>query len=254
MQTVGLFELPIRGAWARLQSMDIDYKNFIGKVREVEEFAKTYQETYDPASGKSYQDYGLGRPDQEIRAWQIGESVARFLRFLVHLTKPKNILELGASVGYSTCWLGLAAKEVGGRVYSTEMYEKKAKIATGHLEFCGVDESAQIINSKNKEVIQAWDKGEIDLVFMDADKGNYKEYWDLLQTYLGEQALVIVDNAGNYGERMQPFIQSVSEAKDWSPYFLDIGHGLLLVTRGSGNLTGLLGEDFWKYTKRPKHT
>ncbi|HLD56914.1 MAG TPA: methyltransferase, partial [archaeon] len=50
----------------------------------------------------------------------VPRSTGKFLHMLLLATKAKRVLELGCSLGYSTIWMALAAKENGGHVYTTE--------------------------------------------------------------------------------------------------------------------------------------
>jgi predicted O-methyltransferase YrrM len=84
------------------------------------------------------------------------------------------------------------------------------------------------------EVLNGWDKGKIDLVFMDADKQRYDQYLDRLMPLLADNGIIIVDNAGNYAEHMQLFLEKCKSDKGLVAHFLNIDFGLLLILKNNG--------------------
>jgi len=221
----------------------------------IEDFVKNSKEIYEsgekfvwpiPKGASKYKgDYGLLPEDEDIRSWQIPPSSAMLLRFLVLATKSKNILELGASVGYSTVWLGLAAKENGGHVYTTEILKDKAEIAKKNFKKASVEDNITLYEKPIFEVLETWPKDrKIDFVFMDADKQNYGEYLKLMYPLLSDHAIIVVDNVGDYPEHMEEFLKQTTTIEDAATYMLEIDHGIFLFVKGGGaNLMPLLADD-----------
>lgn len=63
----------------------------------------------------------------------VGRSSAQLISILAKAAKPKMILEVGGSYGYSTIWLAEAANSVGGKLISLELYPEKQKYARGAI-------------------------------------------------------------------------------------------------------------------------
>ncbi|MES2471177.1 MAG: O-methyltransferase [Patescibacteria group bacterium] len=186
-----------------------------------------------PASADKHKgDLGLLPEDINIGAWQVPTSTAQLLRFLILITKSKTILELGTSIGFSTIWLALGAKENGGHVYGTEIFPEKAKLAKKHFEEAGVSDQVTLLEEDILDVLKNWkNEQKIDFVFMDADKQRYDQYLEKLLPIMNDNALIAVDNVGNYPEHMQPFLEKCTSMEGITVHFLNIDFGVLLILK-----------------------
>jgi len=221
-------------------------KDFVKKSKQIYESGEKSVWLIPKGANKYKGDYGLLPEDTDIRSWQIPPSSAMLLRFLMLSKKAKIALELGASVGYSTIWLGLAAKEIGGHVYTTEIFKAKAKIAKKNFTKANVADYITLYEKKIINVLKEWPKDKkIDFVFMDADKQNYGKYLKLMYPLLNKGAMIVVDNVGDYPEHMEEFLEQCKTIKDAATYMLEIDHGIFLFVKGGGkNLMPLLTENF----------
>src|SRR5687767_3690611 len=70
----------------------------------------------------------------------------RFLRVLVAARGARSILEIGAASGYSGIWLGLGARETGGRVVAIEFDPQRAQEAAGNVRKAGVHDVVRIVH------------------------------------------------------------------------------------------------------------
>lgn len=87
-------------------------------------------------------------------------------------SRPVNILEIGTLAGYSTIFLGRAAKESGGRVTTLEYVDKHAQVARRNLEKAGLQDTVDVLVGDARELVQGLiTDGKIyDFIFIDADK------------------------------------------------------------------------------------
>src|SRR3989304_3477910 len=85
-----------------------------------------------------------GTPRAE-RLRQVTPEVGRFLHTLVLATRPRSIIEIGTSGGYSTIWLATAARAMGASVVTLELDPAKVRRATASLREGGVDGVATIV-------------------------------------------------------------------------------------------------------------
>ncbi|MCA9478701.1 MAG: class I SAM-dependent methyltransferase [Nanoarchaeota archaeon] len=162
-----------------------------------------------------------------VRSWNVPKSTAQFLYLMAFATKAKQILELGTSAGYSTIWLAKAAQENGGTVDTIEYFAPKCEVAQKHFKQAGVDEVITLHQDTILEVLKVWEK-DIDFIFMDADRGNYDQYFFYLYPALKKGGIIVVDNAGNYRDRMVRFLKAAQEAPHQYSTFLDLDNGLFL--------------------------
>lgn len=103
----------------------------------------------------------------------IEDEIGRMFRVLLRLTKPKRILEIGMSIGFSTATLAKVAKEYGGKVISIEMNEEIIPVAESAFEREGVEDVVEIIRGDAKEVLAKMKDESFDLVFQDSSKRLY---------------------------------------------------------------------------------
>lgn len=213
-------------------------ENFLSVSRKVDELGKTISWDIPETADKNKGDLGLLPEDISIGAWQIPLTSAQLLRFMVLTTKSKTILELGTSIGFSTLWLALGAKENGGHVYGTEIFSEKANLAEKHFEEAGISDVVTVFRKDILDVLDEWSKeSKIDFAFMDADKQRYDQYLEKLLPLLNDNGLIMVDNVGNYPEHMQPFLEKCKSRTDIVVHFLNIDFGLLMILKnGSTNL------------------
>src|SRR5688572_22856640 len=97
----------------------------------------------------------------------VSEEDGRFLRVLVATRGAKSILEIGAASGYSGIWLGLGARETGGRVTAIEYDRQRATEAADNIRKAGVADVVRVVHGDAfKEIPKL--QGAFDLVFLDA--------------------------------------------------------------------------------------
>lgn len=209
--------------------------NFLKVSKEIVEQSKTTSWPIPKGVDKTKGELGLLPEDSIIEAWQIPTSSAMLLRFFVLTQKAKTVLELGTSIGFSTIWLALGAKEIDGHVYTTEIFPEKAEIAKQNFEKSGVSKYITLFEQDILKVLQNWNqKQKIDLVFMDADKQRYGQYLDEIYPLLSDDALIVVDNVGNYRQYMTDFLNKCAKLENSTVHFLNIDNGLLLILKNGG--------------------
>ncbi|WCN38623.1 O-methyltransferase [Aneurinibacillus uraniidurans] len=135
----------------------------------------------------------LSRMEQEAAAEHIPIiqlPAVQMLRFLLTMHQPKNILEVGMAIGYSTIWLARAADEA--RITSIEISEEMVQRATRNFAEAGVSDRITVLHQDAQEGLA--DEQEFDCIFLDAAKGQYRKYFDLYVPHLKKGGLLICDN------------------------------------------------------------
>jgi predicted O-methyltransferase YrrM len=138
----------------------------------------------------------------------VSEEDGRFLRVLVATRGAKSILEIGAASGYSGIWLGLGARESGGRVVAIEYDPTRAKEAGENVRKAGVVDVVRVIHGDGFVEIPKL-PGAFDLVFLDAWKPDYKKFFDLVYPRLNPGGLFIAHNVVNKKNEMEPFLRTI---------------------------------------------
>jgi caffeoyl-CoA O-methyltransferase len=121
-----------------------------------------------------------------------GEIEGRFLEFLVFLAQPRLVLEIGTYSGYSALSMARALPD-GGRIVSCELDPERVAFAERHISAAGFSDRIEVRQGPALETISGLD-GPFDLVFIDADKEGYRDYYEAVLPKLAERGLIVVDN------------------------------------------------------------
>jgi caffeoyl-CoA O-methyltransferase len=121
-----------------------------------------------------------------------GEIAGRLLEFLVFLAQPELVLEIGTYSGYSALSMA-GALPPGGQIVTCELDAERAAFARRHIADAGYGDRIDIREGPALDTIAGLD-GPFDLVFIDADKGGYRDYYEATLPKLSERGLIVVDN------------------------------------------------------------
>ncbi|MBN8788409.1 MAG: O-methyltransferase [Terrimonas sp.] len=134
--------------------------------------------------------------DNGLPQISISQNQGKFLHILARLRNPSKILEIGTLGGYSTIWLGRALN-AGGKLISLEIDQHHADVAKENIAKAGLAESVTVrIGNALEELpkIKSENAGPFDVIFIDADKEPYAEYFKWALQLSKPGTLIIVDN------------------------------------------------------------
>ena len=126
----------------------------------------------------------------------------RLLEFLVFALQPQRVLELGTYSGYSSLAMA-SVLPPGGHIDTCEVEEAHAEVARRYLDEAGVGDRVTIHLGPALETIERLE-GEYDLIFIDADKPNYPEYYEALVPRLASDGIMALDNTLWSGRVLEP--------------------------------------------------
>ena len=121
-----------------------------------------------------------------------GTVEGRFLEALVWTAQPQLVLELGTYSGYSALAMA-AALPPGGRIVTCELSDEHADFAQRHIDASPYADRIEVRRGPALDSVAALD-GPFDLVFIDADKPNYLNYYEAVVPKLAERGLIVADN------------------------------------------------------------
>ena len=140
-----------------------------------------------------------------------GHLQGRVLSMLSHMIQPTNILEIGTYTGYSAICLAEGLKK-GGKVVTIDRNAELEDFALSYFEKANVSNKIDFRIGNAIDIIPSL-KEAFDLVFIDADKTNYSNYFDLVIDKLPKGAYIIADNVLWSGKVVQEVEERDMETK-----------------------------------------
>lgn len=121
-----------------------------------------------------------------------GHFQGRVLSMLAHMIKPENVLEIGTYTGYSALCFAEGLQE-GGRVITIDVNEELDDLVREYIDKAGMNDRIDYRIGDATEIIPTLTE-QFDIVFIDADKKNYCNYYDLVFDKVKKGGYIIADN------------------------------------------------------------
>ena len=121
-----------------------------------------------------------------------GHIQGRFLSMISKIKSPSCILEIGTYTGYGTLCLAEGLSN-GGKIFTIDRNEELLKIQNKYFEMSGKRDKIIQLTGNAKDILENLDES-YDIVFIDADKENYIEYFNLVSERLNNNGIIISDN------------------------------------------------------------
>ncbi len=149
---------------------------------------------------------------REQRARQVARSTGQFLFALVAPQVDCEVLEIGGSRGYSSIWLGAGVRHFGGRVLSLEADPAKIDAWQANIAEAGLEETVELVpGDAFAKLPQIQDV--FDIVFIDAEKDDYEQLFELSRDKVEPGGLFVADNVISHQETLGAY----SEARQADP-------------------------------------
>lgn len=172
----------------------------------------------------------------------IDDAAARFLQLILQMKRPKNILEIGTSIGFSTTSMALTAREYGGKIATVEFDRTAAEQAKRNFVRIGVDDTIQIKLGDARQIVPSFSDNSFDFIFQDVDKRLYpvllKDCIRILKTdgiFIADDALFPVmgfdPKWNSLVEPMSEFNRLIAVSTDLESTLLPIGDGMVVAVK-----------------------
>ena len=168
----------------------------------------------------------------------VGREEGLFLRDFVLQNNCKHVLEIGTFTGYSLACLADGAKKLGGSVDAIEINKELDYIIEEGLQRAGVAELVKVHYGDALEILPSIAE-EYDLVFIDADKRQYPQYYELVKPLVRSRGYILADNVTWYGRTsshtdakssgISSFNSLVESDSSVESHLVDIRDGLLVI-------------------------
>jgi len=173
----------------------------------------------------------------DIKRMQIDPTQCHFLHLIIKISNIKNVLEIGTFTGLSALSISLALPE-DGKLIALDKNKETNKIALDFFKKASQDHKIKTIIKPALESLIELKNNKFDMVFIDADKMNYKEYYEKSLQLLNKGGLIIIDNVLWHGEvtdeknndkftvSIREFNKFVSEDKRVEQIIIPLGDGM----------------------------
>jgi predicted O-methyltransferase YrrM len=157
--------------------------------------------------------------------WPVDFELGRAMYDLILKSECRFGVEVGAGVGYSTVWIGLAMKETGGLLVSFEYFPPKVELLEEHVSQFGLSETVEVVESDLLKGVDGVSDG-ADFVFLDARKCDYLKHLQLLLPKLKKGAVVCADNVMSHAAQLAEYLDFVRHSGYFKSGLVDIGSGM----------------------------
>ncbi len=165
-------------------------------TNELQEYILNHGFKLNPVQ-KEIIDYNSSLGD--VKRMQIAISQSQFLHLIIKISNISNVLEIGTFTGLSTLSMALALPN-NGKIITLDKNEEINKIAINFFKKAKQDHKIKTIIKPALETLNEIKNQKFDLIFIDADKMNYKEYYERSLKLVDKGGLIIVDNVLWHGE------------------------------------------------------
>lgn len=176
----------------------------------------------------------------------IRKSMQSLLKFLLVLSKPRNILEIGTAIGFSALLMSEYGPE-DCHITTIEKYEKRIPVARENFRKGGREDRITLLEGDAAEILKGLE-GTYDLIFMDAAKGQYIHFLPEALRLLAPGGLLVSDNVLQDGSiiesrfavprrdrtihtRMRDYLYELKHMPGLETVILPVGDGVTLSTK-----------------------
>ena len=135
----------------------------------------------------------------DVKRMQVATSQCHFLHLIIKTSNIKTVLEIGTFTGLSALSIALALPD-DGKLTALDKNIETNKIAVSFFKKANQDNKIQTIVKPALDSLEELKNSKFDMVFIDADKMNYKEYYERSLKLLDKGGLIIIDNVLWHGE------------------------------------------------------
>ncbi len=172
----------------------------MGKNLEITESLQKYIDNFSLKLNPIQQeiiDYNNTLGD--IKRMQVAISQCHFLHLIIKTSNIKTVLEIGTFTGLSALSMALALPD-DGKLVALDKDEGTNKVALDFFKKANLNNKIQTIVKPALDSLEELKNSKFDMVFIDADKMNYKEYYERSLKLLDKGGLIIIDNVLWHGE------------------------------------------------------
>ena len=135
----------------------------------------------------------------DVKRMQVATSQCHFLHLIIKTSNIKNVLEIGTFTGLSALSIALALPD-DGKLIALDKNNETNKVAINFFKKANLEHKIQTIIKPALDSFDELKNKKFDMIFIDADKMNYKEYYERSLKLINKGGLIIIDNVLWHGE------------------------------------------------------
>jgi len=172
-------------------------------MSQIDQEILEYTENHTQPESAVLQELNRETNLKVVRARMLsGQLQGSTLALFVKLLQAKSILEIGTFTGYSAIWMGNAMPE-GGKLHTIDKDEELEEMARRYFDKAGLTDKIKLHIGNALDIIPTL-KETFDLVYLDADKENYLNYYEMVIDKTRKGGLIVADNVLWHGKVISP--------------------------------------------------
>ena len=199
---------------------------------EIQAYADRYTTPQAELFDRLAEETRATRPNAGM---MVGANEGAFLSFLVTMKRPRRVLEIGTFTGWSSIAMALTLPP-GASLVSCDVNEETTDVARRYAAEAGVADRIDYRVGRGLDLVAELD-GPFDLVFIDADKPGYIDYYEAVLPKLAPDGIIAADNTlfgtedVDIGRHMQRFNEHVRDDPRSVQVILSVRDGITLIRR-----------------------
>jgi len=206
--------------------------------RKLLKYIHEHMSTEDPVLEELYRETHIRFVNPNMST---GHLQGAFLKFISQMINPEFILEIGTFTGYSAICLA-GGLQPGGKLYTVEINDELSEFSRAYFRKAGVDDRIIQLTGRAQELIPPIEKS-FDLAYIDGDKREYTEYYNIIIRKMRPKGFIIADNVlwdnkildKNSKDPMTrgiiEFNEMIKEQKNIEKIILPVRDGIMLIRK-----------------------
>ena len=172
----------------------------MGRNLEITDKLQTYIDNFSQSLHPVQQEIiSYNNTLGDVKRMQVATSQCHFLHLIIKTSNIKNVLEIGTFTGLSALSIALALPN-DGKLIALDKNNETNKVAMNFFKRANLEHKIQTIIKPALDSLEELKNKKFDMVFIDADKMRYKEYYESSLKLMNKGGLIIVDNVLWHGE------------------------------------------------------
>ena len=175
--------------------------------------------------------HDAAQPERLLKRRNLEPASAELLSLIVRIGAARQVVEIGTANGYSTIWLADAVGDTGGRVVSVDTAmndEARNNLARADGVQPGLSKRVELRQEDGGAYLARLADGSVDLLFLDAERVEYPNWWPHPARVLRPGAVLAIDNVLSHADEVAPFLNLLASESALVGATVAVGKGLHL--------------------------